>query len=222
MQLVIGTKNYSSWSLRPWLLLRHFEIPFEEVAIALFTEGYREELAKYSPTLRVPVLIDGENTVWDSLAICEYLSEKYLQGRALPADIEERGLCRAYCSEMHSGFMAIRSEMPMNCRAQKNLQVSAEAMAESQRVDQLFSAARVRFAHRGEYLFGDFSIADCMYAPIVSRFTTYGIELSKPSQNYMQSMAENPALAAWVEGARNETQLLPNFEVGEDRSSINT
>jgi len=150
MQLIIGNKNYSSWSLRPWLLLRHCGVHVEEVGVALFTEGYQEELAKYSPTLRVPVLIDGSHTIWDSLAICEYVSEKYLKNDAFPANVMERALCRSYCSEMHSGFMAIRSEMPMNCRARKRLQISAAAQAECGRVDQLFAEARAQFASGGE------------------------------------------------------------------------
>ena len=216
MQLIIGNKNYSSWSLRPWLLLHHFEVAFEEVKIALFTEGYQAELAKYSPTLRVPVLIDGDNTIWDSLAICEYVSEKYLKGAALPDNIEERALCRAYCSEMHSGFMAIRSEMPMNCRALKKLKISQAAEADCRRIDQLFAEARVRFSSRGEYLFGDFTIADCMFAPIVMRFTTYAIELSQTSQDYMNCLLKNSALQAWIADAQKESQILTEFELGED------
>lgn len=218
MQLVIGNKNYSSWSLRPWLLLSHFDVAFEEIGIALFTEGYQQELAQYSPTLRVPVLKDGESTIWDSLAICEYVSEKYLQGAALPKDIDERALCRSYCSEMHSGFMAIRSEMPMNCRASKSLQISAAAEADCRRIDLLFADARARFSEGGDYLFGGFSLADCMFAPIVMRFTTYGIALSEPSQAYVRTMLQNPALCAWIEDARSEPQSLPDFELGEDRN----
>ncbi|MBL4574417.1 MAG: glutathione S-transferase family protein [Gammaproteobacteria bacterium] len=218
MQLVIGNKNYSSWSLRPWLLLKHFDIPFEEISIALFTEGYQQELAKYSPTLRVPVLKDGDSTIWDSLAICEYVSEKYLQGFALPTNIEKRALCRAYCSEMHSGFMAVRSEMPMNCRASKRLEISAAAEADCRRVDELFSDARVRFSSRGGYLFGGFSLADCMFAPMVMRFTTYGIELSESSQEYVRVMLQNTALSAWVADAKSESQILPDFELGEEIS----
>lgn len=216
MQLVIGNKNYSSWSLRPWLLLKHFDVPFEEISIALFTEGYQQELAQYSPTLRVPVLIDGESTIWDSLAICEYVSEKYLKASALPQNIEERALCRAYCSEMHSGFMAIRSEMPMNCRARKKLAISAAAASECNRVDQLFSDARAQFSGRGDYLFGEFSLADCMFAPIVMRFTTYGIDLSESSQKYVRTMLQNPALAAWLKDAQNESQILTDFEMGDE------
>lgn len=218
MQLIIGNKNYSSWSLRPWLLLKHFDVPFEEVGIALFTEGYQQELAQYSPSLRVPVLKDGESTIWDSLAICEYVSEKYLQGLALPANIEERALCRAYCSEMHSGFMAIRSEMPMNCRTRKRLEITAAAEVDCRRVDMLFSDARAQFSSGGDYLFGEFSLADCMFAPIVMRFTTYGIGLSESSQKYVRTMLQNTALSLWVEDAQNESHILADFELGEEIS----
>ncbi len=218
MQLVIGTKNYSSWSLRPWLLLRHHNISFEEVGIALFTEGYQQELAKYSPTLRVPVLIDGDITVWDSLAICEYVSEKYLEGAALPENREARAICRAYCSEMHSGFTAIRSEMPMNCRARKILKISSAAEQECRRVDQLFAQARAQYSASGAYLFGEFSLADCMFAPIALRFQTYGIELSEPSQKYVRKLLQNSALSEWLADARNEAQRLPDYEVGQDIS----
>lgn len=218
MQLVIGNKNYSSWSLRPWLLLSHFGLPFEEVTIALFSEGYQQELAKYSPTLRVPVLVDGEARIWDSLAICEYVSDKYLGGRALPQDLETRGLCRAYCSEMHAGFNAIRGELPMNCRASRRLAVSDAVSAECRRIDQLFAEARGRFAKSGDYLFGSFSLADCFYAPIVLRFATYGIELSQRSQEYANFLLENPSLRVWVDAARNEPELLPDFEKGEQIS----
>lgn len=218
MQLIIGNKNYSSWSLRPWLLLKHFDVAFDEVVVDLFTEGYQQELAQYSPTLRVPVLIENGSTIWDSLAICEYVSENYLEAAAFPEDPVVRGLCRSYCAEMHSGFTAIRSEMPMNCRARKRLEISAAARSECERVDQLFAEARKNYAAEGDYLFGRFSMADCMYAPVVMRFTTYGIELSETSQNYMQNLLKNPALMAWIEDAKNESQCLPDFEVGEDIS----
>ena len=146
------------------------------------------------------------------------MSEKYLQGFALPTNIEKRALCRAYCSEMHSGFMAVRSEMPMNCRASKRLEISAAAEADCRRVDELFSDARARFSSRGGYLFGEFSLADCMFAPMVMRFTTYGIELSESSQEYVRVMLQNTALSAWVADAKSESQILPDFELGEEIS----
>ncbi len=208
MQLIIGSKNYSSWSLRPWLLLKHFELPFEEIKVALFTEGYQQELARYSPTLRVPALKDGKTSIWDSLAICEYVSEKYLAGRALPQAIEDRGLCRAYCSEIHSGFFAIRSEIPMNCRARSEPKSGDDALAECKRVDQLFAEARTSFSQRGEYLFGEFSMADCMFAPVVVGFNSYAVQLSESSQAYMRFMLQNPALISCIDQGLKFFQIM--------------
>ena len=154
MKLVIGNKNYSSWSLRAWLLLHHFEIAFEEVRIPLFTEGYIDELRKYSPTLKVPVLIDDGNTIWDSLAICEYISEKYLAGGGLPEKLYDRAICRSYCAEMHSGFTEIRTQMPMNCRARRKIEFSSALSAECHRVDSLWAQARGLAESSGEFLTG--------------------------------------------------------------------
>ena len=216
MQLVIGNKNYSSWSMRAWLLLRHFQVPFEEIKVSLFSDGYRDVLAKYSPTLRVPVLIDATETIWDSLAICEYVSEKYLAGGALPRDLELRARCRSYCSEMHSGFMAIRSELPMNCNARRKVEFSVEVVTECNRVDQLWSAASTMQSESGSYLFGDFSIADCMYAPMAMRFLTYGITLSAASNKYIETLQQNPAVKQWLKEAQKEKERLPEYEIGVD------
>ncbi len=216
MKLVIGNKNYSSWSMRAWVLLRHFEVAFEEIRIPLFIDGYQDELRNYSPTLRVPVLIDGDNTVWDSLAICEYVSEKYLDGRALPENVERRARCRSYCCEMHSGFMSIRNQLPMNCRAKRQLEVSVEAKSEIKRIDALFSDARQLAADNGDYLFGPFSIADCMFAPVAMRFSTYAVELSELSQKYIDTLLNNYAVKQWREQAMQESEILPDFEFGDD------
>ena len=216
MQLVIGNKNYSSWSMRPWLLLRHFEIPFEEIRVPLFVDGFEQVLARYSPTLRVPVLIDGDTTVWDSLAILEYVSEKFLAGTGLPEDMQQRAQCRSYCSEMHSGFAAIRSQLPMNCRASRKLVFTPEVSSECQRIDQLWSEARDKHHAAGDYLFGKFSLADCMYAPIAVRFQTYGVKLSAVSQAYLEFLLENSAVVRWRTEAEQETEVLSMHEVGEE------
>ena len=210
MQLVIGNKNYSSWSMRPWVLLRHFQISFDEVRIPLFSEGYRERLRQFSPTLKVPVLIDKGHTIWDSLAICEYISEHYQYGEALPEERFERACCRSYCAEMHSGFAAIRSEMPMNC----TLIPGGEARAEVRRIDELWSNILGRTESAGRYLFGNFSLADCMYAPMAMRFHTYAISLSEISQTYVESLLENPAIKQWRDAAAQEIEILHEFEVG--------
>lgn len=217
MQLVIGNKNYSSWSMRPWLLLKHYNIPFEEIKVALFSDGYQQILAKYSPSLRVPVLIDAGNTIWDSLAICEYISEKYLGHKAFPAEVAKRARCRSYCSEMHAGFMSIRSQLPMNCRARRRIEFTPAVVAEISRVDQIWSEARASNGEGGAYLFGEFSIADCFYAPMAMRFHTYGVPLSATAQHYVMTLLENAAVRQWCAEAVLEPESLPDYEVGEKR-----
>lgn len=214
MQLIIGNKNYSSWSMRAWVLLTHYGLQFEEIRISLFTRDYKQELLKYSAAAKVPVLIDDQLTIWDSLAICEYISQKYLANRALPEAIDERAICRSYCAEMHSGFMAIRNKLPMNCRARRALALDTDVQAEVQRIDALWSEARVRFAGRGDYLFGDFSIADCMYAPMAMRFLTYGVKISTIGQQYQEILLKNPAIRQWWTEAEAEVERLAEFEIG--------
>ena len=218
MQLVIGNKNYSSWSMRAWVLLTHFQLPFEEIRVPLFTADYQQTLARYSPSLKVPALIDGELTLWDSLAISEYVSEKYLEGAALPADETTRALCRAYCAEMHSGFFAIRNQLPMNCRQRRQVTLDSALEAEIARIDTLWSQALGAADHKGDYLFGEFSVADSFFAPVASRFHTYGVELSSLAQRYADQLLKNPAVAAWVEGAKLEPESLPDFEMGSEIS----
>jgi len=202
--------------MRPWVLLRHFDIEFEEIRIPLFVEGFQNKLRTYSPTLKVPVLKDDGLTVWDSLAICEYVSEVYLQGGALPKAIKQRATCRSYCSEMHSGFMAIRAQLPMNCRASRKLDLTDEVLAESARVDTLWAEARNDAQQKGDYLFGDFTIADCMYAPMAMRFNTYGIPLSDISQSYIKTLLRNDAIKQWLDAAQQEAEILDEYEIGQD------
>lgn len=217
MQLVIGNKNYSSWSMRPWVLLRHFEIPFEEIRIALFRAGYKEVLARYSPSLRVPVLIDAGHTIWDSLAICEFVAENFLQGQAYPEDRFLRARCRSYCNEMHAGFLAIRNQLPMNIRARRRLDYGPELLAEVRRVEAIWSEARTHYGASGDYLFGDFSIADCMYAPVATRFRTYGVGLAPTAQTYLEALLDNAAVKQWCAEAAAETEILADHEVGEEQ-----
>lgn len=224
MKLIIGNKNYSSWSLRPWLMLAAFELKFEEQKLSLFTDDFYLQLAKHSPVGKVPVLIDTdspENTVvWDSLAICEYISERHLGGKGWPDHIDDRAKARALACEMHSSFTAMRGEMPMNCRATKQLTLSAEVEqlvnADIKRIDELWSEQLTQHHDEGPWLFGKFSIVDCMYAPVVLRFLTYGIEVSPLSQQYMQTMLQFPAIKLWLKAALEETEV-----VGEDEMGIN-
>lgn len=214
MKLIIGNKNYSSWSLRAWLLLASFEIEFEEVLESLRQAGLTERLMQYSPTARVPVLIDGDVTIWDSLAIDEYVSEKYLAGKGWPADEAQRAEARSICAEMHAGFMALRSELPMNCRALRTVNPSAAAEKDIARIDAIWSACMQNY--KGPYLFGEFSIADCFYAPVVLRFKTYGVSLSASASQYQTFMLNHNALTRWVNAGKAETEIVPEDEAGID------
>ena len=219
MKLVIGNKNYSSWSLRAWLLLAQFNLDFEEIQESLRQDApggtLTERLIKYSPTGRVPVLIDGDITVWDTLAIDEYVSEKYLAGKGWPTDVALRAEARAVCAEMHSGFMGLRSELPMNCRALRTVHPAAAAKKDIARIDAIWSTCMQSYP--GPYLFGEFSIADCFYAPVVLRFITYGTELSESASQYQAFMLQNEALKRWVEAGKAETEIVPEDEAGVDR-----
>ncbi|MFK7863065.1 MAG: glutathione S-transferase family protein [Pseudohongiellaceae bacterium] len=214
MQLVIGSKNYSSWSMRPWMLLSHFDLDFKEVKVALFKEGYKRELAKYSPTGKVPVLLDGGIEIWDSLAICEYVSEQYLGGAGWPQNLLARARCRAVSAEMHSSFTSIRTELPMNCRAKRKLAISSSVKKEIARIDEIWAGSIE--SSGGPYLFGEFSIADCMYAPIVSRFETYNVNVSVEAQQYSRAIIAHPSFKAWMQAAAGESEVIQIGEVGED------
>ena len=217
LTLVLGNKNYSSWSMRPWILMHHFGLKFEELLIPLYQADSAEMLRRYSPSLKVPVLIDDELSVWDSMAICEYINDNYLQDKALPNGKEARALCRAYCHEMHAGFTAIRSEMPMNCRARRTLPVSTAVQPEVERIDTLWRKARRRYREHGDYLFGSFSMADALFAPIVMRFQTYDVEVSETSADYMATMLANASVLGWYEDACKESAEIAIAEVGEPR-----
>jgi len=214
MELIIGNKNYSSWSLRGWLMLKAFELPFEETQLSLFSTAFYQRLSDLNTANKVPVLVDGENRIWDSLAICEYVNETKLDGRGWPADTQLRAEARSVACEMHSGFSGLRNEMPMNCRARRQVELSAEAQKDIQRIDQLWSELTGRCAEDGPWLFGTYSIADVMFAPVVLRFVTYGVEVSEASQRYMESVLSHPALKAWLEEALKETEIVEEDEAG--------
>ena len=222
MKLVIGNKNYSSWSLRAWLLLAKFELEFEEVLESLERENKQgtltERLKQYSPTGRVPVLIDEETTVWDSLAICEYVSEKYLSSKGWPAAQTLRARARSICAEMHGGFMGLRSELPMNCRASRTVNLSEVALQDIARIDAIWSTCMER--NPDTWLFGKFSIADCFYAPVVLRFKTYGIVLSESATQYQNFFLQDATLQKWVDAGKAETEVLPEDEAGKERKGL--
>jgi glutathione S-transferase len=205
--LVVGSKNYSSWSLRPWLLLRAFGVEFEEILLPLDTPEFHARIRDYSPTGRVPVLHDGDVRVWDSLAIAEYANERWLDGRGWPHDATARALARSVSAEMHSGFAALRGEMPMNCRKRvKSHPTSKDAQADIARVKSIWRETRGRFGKGGPFLFGAFGIADAMYAPVVLRFEGYGIALDPVERAYADAILALPALREWLAATANEPQ----------------
>lgn len=215
MKLIIGNKNYSSWSLRPWLLMAAHELPFEEVRIPLDQPDTKAKMLQYSAAGKVPVLIDGDVTVWDSLAICEYISEQHLNGRGWPTDKAARAEARAISAEMHSGFPAVRGQMPMNGRATgRAVPMTPELEKDIARVDSLWSSCRARYSAKGPWLFGEFSIADCMFAPVASRFATYGVALSEPATLYQQQVLNHDKMQLWIRAGQAETEVVEADEAG--------
>ncbi len=215
MKLIIGNKNYSSWSLRAWLFLSVNDIAFEEVKIALCQENTSAEITNYNKAGKVPVIHDGDLVVWDSLAICEYVSEQYLGGKGWPGDAKARAQARSCSAEMHSGFFTLRGSMPMNCRAaNRNVPMTADLQKEISRIDSLWTGLREQNSNQGSWLFGDFSIADCMFAPVVFRFATYNVEVSDSSKQYMATVLENPKTQLWLEQAEKEVETIESEEVG--------
>jgi len=215
MKLIIGNKNYSSWSLRAWLLPAMHELPFEEIRIALSTDETAAEIEKYSAAGKVPVLHDGGLIVWDSLAVCEYISEQHLAGRGWPADVQARAEARSCSAEMHSGFFSLREQMPMNCRATNRKVAMTDDLAEEiARIDEMWTGLRVKYSADGPWLFGDFSIADCMFAPVVFRFSTYNVSVSETSEKYMQNVLASPKIQHWLEQARRERETIASEEIG--------
>ena len=213
LTLVIGNKNYSSWSLRPWLVLKQAGIPFREIFISLYTETSRTEIGKYSPSGKVPVLIDGKITVWESLAISEYLAEKFPHKHLWPTDPAARALARSAATEMHAGFSALRQHMSMNCRQHlPGKGRTPEVLKDIARITTLWNDCRAHFGKGGGFLFGKFSIADAMYAPVALRFVTYAVELDPVCAAYVQSITALPAIQQWVADARAETEVIPQFE----------
>ena len=215
MKLIIGNRNYSSWSLRPWLLMSVHGVVFEEIRIPLYRADTDAALSAYTAAGKVPVLHDGVTVVWDSLAICEYVSEQYLDGGGWPTDAAARAEARSCSAEMHSGFFEIRGRLPMNCRATgRRVGMTPQLKAEVERIGSIWSGLRGRFAGRGPWLFGGFSIADCMFAPVVSRFRTYGIEMPGVCTKYMQHVLDMREMVQWYERAAVETETLEMSEVG--------
>lgn len=212
MKLVIGNKNWSSWSMRPWLVLKRLGTPFEEVAVRLRREDTAERIAALSPSGKVPALIDGELTVWDSLAICEYLADRVPEANLWPADRAARALARAACAEMHSGFAYLRGECPMDLKLRIKAKLSEATTADVRRIVALWSDMRRRFASDGPFLLGRWSVADAFYTPVATRFRTYGVVLSDHGDageagRYAETLLETPEFLEWERAALGEADV---------------
>jgi len=211
--LVIGNKNYSSWSLRPWLLMRNAQLPFEEVRIPLYTPESKQRIREYAPSGKVPCLLDGALAVWDSLAICEYLAECHPGLHLWPSSTEQRAHARSISAEMHSGFTNLRSRMSMNCRGRfPGHGRTVEVAGEIDRIQRIWGECRGRHAEAGPFLFGRFSIADAMFAPVVLRFRTYEVQLNPVCRTYADAILALPAMQQWLGEAVAETEVIAAFE----------
>lgn len=214
LTLVIGNKNYSSWSLRPWIFLRHHKISFEEKRVPLFIDSTEAELAEYDSDFKVPVLKDNGQYIWDSLSILEYISETYLDNQGWPKAHKARAYARSISAEMHSSFFNVRNEMPMNCRKRfKNINFSQSAMREVERIKHLWRECKHHYGNHGEWLFGDFSIADAMFAPVALRFFGYSIPLEDIEQAYVSSVLQHPAIIEWIEAGKQESEVIEEDEI---------
>lgn len=213
LKLVIGNKNYSSWSMRPWLLMRQLGIEFDEVQIPLRQPDSHERKLAYSPAGKVPILADGEMRVWDSLAIVEHLAEGFPEKRIWPADAETRGVARSVSAEMHSGFASLRSRMPLNCRAHRPEAGRGPGVQDDiDRICEIWRECRGRHGATGAFLFGEFTAADAMFAPVASRFQTYGVELGHVEAEYAQALLGLPAVRDWMEAAHEEPWSIAKFD----------
>jgi glutathione S-transferase len=214
LKLVIGNKNYSSWSMRPWLALRANDIPFEEIFIPLYTgEADKQRILDVAPSGKVPALVDGDITIWDSLAIIEYLAERFPEKRLWPRDPAQRAHARSISAEMHSGFAALRNECGMNLhRPVGAIELSADARANVARIQDIWTECRERYGKSGAFLFGAFGAADAMFAPVVHRFRTYAIAVEPQVRRYMGAMMALPAFQEWTNAGLAETLVIEKFE----------
>jgi glutathione S-transferase len=213
LSLVIGNKNYSSWSMRPWVLMTHFGITFNEIQTWLYQPDTEASIKRYSPTGLVPCLIDGPLQIWDTLAIAEYLAEKFPNENMWPVARDARAIARSVTAEMHSGFGALRRAMPMNIRNRyPGKGRGDEVDKDIARLEAMWNECRQRFGGGGDYLFGAFSIADAFYAPVVFRFNTYGVRPRGMAGTYMQAMLATPALQKLAREAAAEGHALPVYD----------
>jgi glutathione S-transferase len=216
-RLIIGNKNYSSWSLRGWLAVKQAGVAFEEDLVDLAAPDYKAELRRRSPAAKVPVLQQGELLIWDSLAIIEHLAESHPEAGFWPAAPAARAMARSIAAEMHAGFAALRSHMPMNIRARHPGKGMGPGVAEDiRRIAALWQEARDTFGRDGAYLFGPWSAADSMYAPVASRFRTYGVALAPDLQAYVDAIHDHEWLREWERAALEEHSVIAEDEIAED------
>ncbi|MBW4671895.1 MAG: glutathione S-transferase family protein [Cyanomargarita calcarea GSE-NOS-MK-12-04C] len=214
LTLVIGNKNYSSWSLRPWLAMKQFGLEFHEIRIPLWQPETSAKIRQYSPSGKVPVLLHGNQTVWDSLAICEYLAEEFPDIHWWPNDKAPRTLARCISAQMHSGFQNLREHMTMNCRARlsgKGMAIGVQEDIDS--IASIWRECRQKFGSDGDMLFGKFTIADAMFAPVALRFVTYGVQLDNIARNYVDALMALTALQQWLKAAEVEEEIISKYEL---------
>ena len=218
MHLIIGNKLYSSWSLRPWIMLKAINVAFKETVIPLAQPDSKTNILEHSPTGKVPLLIDGNVRVWESLAIMEYLAEKFPQAQVWPEAVAARAHARAAASEMHAGFQALRQACPMNLGRtfKPKASLGADADANVARVQALWAEARKQFGKGGPFLYGAFSAADAMYAPVVTRLDTYQVKVTPETRTYMDAILRHPAFVDWRLAALKEPWFLPDYEKGHE------
>jgi glutathione S-transferase len=213
LTLIIGNKNYSSWSLRPWIAMKVANIPFEEILIPLYEPGSSERILKYSPAGKVPVLLDGDDLVWESLAILEHLAERFPEANLWPADTRARSFARCAATEMHGGFQPLRQNCTMNMwLPPKARPQPPEVLANVKRIETLWAECRTRFGNGGPFLFGTFGNADAMYAPVVSRFHTHGLTVGPGTRAYMDAVMALPAWQEWHDAAMKESWVMQHNE----------
>ena len=214
LHLVIGNKNYSSWSLRPWIAMTMAGIPFKETMVLLDRPDTRRKIAVHSPSGRIPVLKDGKLAIWESLAILEYLAERFPEKNLWPRQTAARAMARAVSCEMHAGFSALRNACPMNLRRpRKAVTMSSAIRKDVARIEELWRDCRKKFGKGGKFLFGRFSIADAMFAPVVTRLDTYAIKVAPETRVYMEAVLATPAFQKWRASALKEKWIVPSDEV---------
>ncbi|MGA7937049.1 MAG: glutathione S-transferase family protein [Kovacikia sp.] len=213
LTLVIGNKNYSSWSLRPWLAMKQFGLEFEEIRIPLYTPEAPAKIRHYSPSGKVPALLHDDLTIWDSLAILEYLAEQFPDLNWLPQASRPRAIARSISAEMHSGFVALRETLPMNIRARfPGRGLTSAVQRDIDRITAIWRDCRQTYGGDGNFLFGEFAIADAMFAPVVLRFVTYNVSLDPVSRNYADAILALAPLQDWIATSTDEPESIPGYD----------